>query len=1260
MRNKILLIAIIFSIFTGTLYAQDQTITGTVTDETSGAPIERAAIILYKGSKNVAATRTDEQGRFTLKVRESGVYDSLKFRAPTPDVYPKVYTKVSISSGQSLIFKVTLSNKVTEVYVTFDPNLNVKKTTQENVISGDDLQKTPAENLGQAIQTTGGVIASGGGFSIRGSRTDNTLYVVDGVRTRGLPTLSRRGIKELSITTGGVPAEYGDVLGGVVSITTRGMADEYSGSVEVRTSEFLDPFSYNFIEGTFTGPLIFQNRDENNVKQKNSFLKKKGKSSRAILGFFAAGTIQYLGVNSPPAIDMYQVKDQAFENIKNNPIAASPTGGGFVSTANFITKDDLNKTRFVPNTASINYSFTGKISLAPTENSDFTVGVTGDRNSRNAYIYTYNLYNSANNPLVTTANTRVFARYTQRFKEDTTVKGGIKNPYYTVQADYTNNNNITQDESFKDNLFAYGYIGRFTRDFRPNYIYTVDTVDGKRVQSNYLQGFQESRVTFTPGTYNPLLANYNTGFFNSLTFLDQGSAVSSSFAVIQAAGGLLNGQTPTPIYSLWSAPGTRFGNYNKNSSEQFFVNIKGGFEINKHRITIGAQYQQNVIRSYDVGVGNQGTSVQTLWTLARQLTNRHLTTLDRTKPIPVYDQFGVFTDTINYPYAIAASGQSTFDKNFRNYLISIGARDNNGKLIDQTSLINIDQYKPEELKLSYFSQDELLNNGNSYVSYYGYDHLGNKVKGRGTLNNFLDSNRRNVGAYNPIYVAGYIEDQFSLKDITFRIGLRVDRFDANQKVLKDQYSLYPTRTAGSVNTLGNRDIVHPSNIGSDYVVYVDDALNPTRIVGYRDGNRWFDNTGAEAPDPNVLATSTTSGRIQPYLTANTREQITLTDASFTDYKPQINLLPRISFAFPISENSQFYANYDVLTQRPVNSQVSWDDYYFLQQRATLVINNPNLRPEKRTNYELGFNQRISNSSSITMTAYYGQIRDQVQRVQINQAYPITYVSFGNIDFGTVKGFTFGYRYARAGATSQLDAVSGIELNASYTLQFAEGTGSGASSAGNLISAGQPNLRTPFPLDYDVRHLINGIIDYRFGSGKNYQGFSIAGRRILQDAGINFIFNARSGTPYTKQSNVTIGNGGDVQIGVSQRSQLLGTINGSRLPWQLRLDARIDKDIFITARRLDPSSGLKNRVRTGTTLNLFVFIQNVLDAKNIVDVYKFTGLANDDGYLNSQLGKRDASSAIDPVAFYDQYSIKVNDPSNYINPRFFRVGAMLIF
>ena len=42
------------------------------------------------------------------------------------------------------------------------------------------------------------------------------------------------------------------------------------------------------------------------------------------------------------------------------------------------------------------------------------------------------------------------------------------------------------------------------------------------------------------------------------------------------------------------------------------------------------------------------------------------------------------------------------------------------------------------------------------------------------------------------------------------------------------------------------------------------------------------------------------------------------------------------------------------------------------------ISNPNLRPEKTIDYELGFQQVLSKTSSLKISAFYKEMRDMIQ------------------------------------------------------------------------------------------------------------------------------------------------------------------------------------------------------------------------------------------------------------------------------------------
>ena len=322
--------------------------------------------------------------------------------------------------------------------------------------------------------------------------------------------------------------------------------------------------------------------------------------------------------------------------------------------------------------------------------------------------------------------------------------------------------------------------------------------------------------------------------------------------------------------------------------------------------------------------------------------------------------------------------------------------------------------------------------------------------------------------------------------------------------------------------------------------------------------------------------------------------------------------------------------YSVL--RPTLSERHWITYYFNERTPTA---NPNLRPEKTIDYEVGFQQKLSNSSALKIAAYYKEMRDMIQRrtILFVPAPVNNYDTFGNLDFGTVKGFSFQYDLRRTG---------NVSLQANYTLQFADGTGSDANSQRGLTSRG--NLRTLFPLNFDERHRIVAIVDYRYASGTRYNGPSLFGKDIFANAGINIQTTAVSGRPYTaKQQPSQLGGAGTV-----------GQINGARLPWNFTVNFRIDKSFTLTkpdaARRLG--------------LNIYFRVQNLLDRRNIINVYPATGSPSDDGYLASPFGAGDIEtiqqSGRDVEAFLASYQWRVLNPNFFSLPRRMFLGAIFEF
>ncbi len=1248
MLRKIYLLTAAVLIVTGyTAFAQSGAIKGKVMDKATKEPLPFANVIVEINGSQAGGAQTDFDGNFTIKPLTPGKYN---LKASFVGYSGAEITGVLVSTDK-ITFQDLLMTKgavdITAVEVTSykNPIIDKGNPSTQTTVTQEEIKVAPTRDVKSVAATTAGVFQKdeGDDLNVRGSRSDATDYYIDGIKVRGSTAIPQSGIEQITVVTGGVPAQYGDATGGIINITTRGPSKEFFGGVEFVTSELFDKYGYNLIGANLSGPIW---------SKKNA----EGKVDRTIVGFFLSGEYQIEKDPDPSAIGMYKVKDDVYNDITSSPLYPSLQQGGSVyrNKTEYLTANDFEKIKAKQNVASKGYRVSGKIDVQPLDNVTLTFGGSYDHNSKNEFILNNSLFTPANNNQKIDDSWRVFGRITQKLGGN---KGNaeasassIKNAYYSIQVDYNKEKIILQDENHEDRFFDYGYVGKFdvikkqgltydnptiTQDPITGQIDTAFTLFGPGGQGIFnIQNNppSDSIVFFNPGGINTITEAYTSQYYNLVGNNYIGNY--QNLAQVATNGGLVNGSLPRNTYSLYRSPGYTYNLYRNTQSTQFRVSAQVSADVKSHAIIAGFEYEQRSDQQY--GINPVG-----LWGLMRLRANEKNRQLDTDNPI--YDG-----NTVYYNRRYDSDGFNTFFENVRSKLASAGYSN-----VSNSDFLNIDAIDPSLLTLDLFTADELLNSGNNLVGYYGFDYKGEKQSGAVSFDDFwtaTDANgnkTRPMGSFEPIYMAGYIQDKFAINDLIFNVGVRVDRYDANQKVLKDKYLLYPARTAGEVAP------DRPSNIGDNFIVYVNDVRDPENaaIVGYRDEDTWYDATGNVVSNPQQLALLS-GGEVSPWLAdpefvinqGGIQSDAFKPSDSFKDYAPAITVMPRVAFSFPISDEALFFAHYDVLTQRPPSrSRTNALDYYYIETQGSL-LNNPNLKPERTTDYELGFKQTLSKSSAISISGFYRELRDMIQQTKVNFAYPVSYLTFDNIDFGTVKGLSFGYDLRRTG---------NIRLSANYTLQFADGTGSGDRTSDKLLQNGQPNLRTIAPLDFDQRHAITVSVDYRYDAGKDYNGPMIKNTQILANTGLNLVLRAGSGLPYSRQRDVTTQAN---NIGLQQISSGLldGEINGSRLPWQYRIDLKVDRDFKI---KFGKSENGKMAY-----LNVYIQVQNLFDTQNIINVYRYTGNPNDDGYLASATGQQllNSGSLSDPTAFTDQYSIKVNDPSNYSLPRRARLGIKLDF
>ncbi|MCW3078301.1 MAG: TonB-dependent receptor [Bacteroidetes bacterium] len=1240
-------LTLVLVVFTG-LAALAQTGNGaikiTLTDKNTKEAIPFANVVAYKDGVQVGVATTDMDGVAVIKPLEPGKY---AVKGVYVGYQAQEVKDVIVGDGKTAYVPLGLSNgegvRLDEVeVVTYQVPLIDPDTKSGQTVTREDYQNLATKDVNSVAATTAGVYQAdeGKAINVRGGRTGNTTYFVDGVKVFGSPNLPQQSIEQLNVITGGVPAQYGDLTSGAISISTRGPQSKFFGGIELISSQLTDPYGYNSIGFSVGGPIY----------------KKKDSTKRTVLGFFISGQANYVKEPNPSFVPIYVIKDSKLQELKDAPLHPSPSGIGFIRSSEFVTKDDMQTQKYRPNAANKLLSLNGKMDYAPTANTNITLGgfyeLTDNLNAAAAN----QLFNSSYNPKSIQRTSRVNLSITQKFKNATVSKEKsqslISNAFFRFLVSYENLKNTVQDPKHKGNYFNYGYVGKFERtyaekDFAYNYEFHNDfNLNGQTINAYEYTGQKEiASVKFTPGTQNPDAALYTS------YLIDHAPANNfTSMDYIAANNGLRNGDQPNSIYTLYSNFGTVYSSPYTQLQEQFRIATSFNADIKNHAVTFGLEFDKRTNSYYQFNYLAGGAPA--LWTRMRQLAGSHLQELDKNNPILV-PQFSGLVPYYYYEREYQENKQTQFSEKLLEKL---------GLPKDYKGIPNIDAMDPSTFSLDMFSADDLLNGSSqtSLVDYNGYSAQGVKVKGATNINDFLnkkDDNGRNlypVGSFQPIYASVYIMDKFDFKDIKFNAGLRVDRYDANQPVLKDKYALHDLAKVGDLKSIeylpaGFTDNI-PSSISKDAAVYVaqnpSGGKSPLSIRGFREGDKWFDSEGTEISDPSLISSS--DGRPTPLFKDRANYDVKMSTGGFTQYAAAINAMPRLAFSFPISDVANFFAHYDILTQRPTNNVISPLDYYFMESASsTPIINNPNLRPQQTIDYELGFSQVLNErkNASLTITSFYREMRNMINQKQVVGAYPRTYIQYDNIDFGTVKGLSFVFDFRRTG---------GSRINANYTLQFAEGSGSNANSGANLAASGQPNLRILQPLDFDQRHSFVLNYDFRFGSEKDYKGPSFKTKsgkllQIFEDVGFNISFLLGSGTPYTRWNSAV-----PTQGGLNGRSSIVGQINGSSKPWNFRTNLRVDKNIPLSWGK----KGTEEK-KTGN-LNVYVQVLNLFNTKNILNVYNFTGNANDDGYLTSGQAQSSLSKANSAASFYDLYSIRMNAPGNYNLPRQIRLGLMFEF
>jgi outer membrane receptor protein involved in Fe transport len=235
---------------------------GTVIDAETKQPLPGVNIIV-KGTYYGAAT--DQGGRYLIPQVPAGDHT---FEVSMIGYTIQQKTGIAIPAGQTIVVDFALEPTTLalgqEITVIGEkPLMELDITSSSRSISAEEIQAGVVEDVSDVVGQQLGVVDEEGALHIRGGRSHESLFLVDGVAIRdplsgdayGL-YVSADAVAEIEVITGGFNAEYGQAMSGVVQIKTREGGDKYHGSASMKTDHalVLDYFNTDVMEFNLHGP----------------------------------------------------------------------------------------------------------------------------------------------------------------------------------------------------------------------------------------------------------------------------------------------------------------------------------------------------------------------------------------------------------------------------------------------------------------------------------------------------------------------------------------------------------------------------------------------------------------------------------------------------------------------------------------------------------------------------------------------------------------------------------------------------------------------------------------------------------------------------------------------------------------------------------------------------------------------------------------------------------------------------------------------
>ncbi|MGH7726077.1 MAG: TonB-dependent receptor [Candidatus Eiseniibacteriota bacterium] len=204
-------------------------------------PVPAANINLYGTTRGA---QTDESGQFVIRNVPPGVH---RLKVLLTGREAKIVT-VTVAAGENLPVTIQVGDikvvNLPEFEVVARQDVDVKRSDTMTKLNSDKIKEFRLDTLNDVIAVaTPGIVVMDDGLHARGGRAGEIKTTIDGIPVAdplfgGSPTISPLAVGGAEVITGGISAEYGDVLSGVVSIVTKEGGEKFGGEVQWHTDRY--------------------------------------------------------------------------------------------------------------------------------------------------------------------------------------------------------------------------------------------------------------------------------------------------------------------------------------------------------------------------------------------------------------------------------------------------------------------------------------------------------------------------------------------------------------------------------------------------------------------------------------------------------------------------------------------------------------------------------------------------------------------------------------------------------------------------------------------------------------------------------------------------------------------------------------------------------------------------------------------------------------------------------------------------------------